>query len=133
MSGLSQSAVASYETGERRSTRALLKLATVLKVEPQWLDTGKGAMERPADGYSPAASSSRYFTIDHGPGAVAQKPLPADSRKTAGEWPFQGITRNRYETLTVRDKRHAEHILAAFIEACQANYATAKVKSRRGT
>jgi transcriptional regulator with XRE-family HTH domain len=128
LAGLSQSAVASYETGERQSTRALLKLATVLQVEPQWLDTGKGTMERPMDGYPPAAPTSRHVLMEEG-----LTPLFPDNRKGAADWPFHGIARNRYETLTIRDKRHAENLLATFIEACQANYATAKIKSRRGT
>jgi transcriptional regulator with XRE-family HTH domain len=127
LAGLSQSAVASYESGERKSSRALFKLAAALHVEAQWLDTGKGPMERPADAYG-AAGGPGYTLMEEGaPGAFG------DSRKDL-DWPFANIPRVRYESLSPRDKRHLENMVAAFIDACQANYMPVKQKgkSRRG-
>ena len=48
---LSQSAIGSYESGLRHSSRSLRKLAQVLKVELEWLETGKGPMELPMESY----------------------------------------------------------------------------------
>jgi transcriptional regulator with XRE-family HTH domain len=128
LAGLSQSAVASYESGERQSSRGLLKLAATLGVEAQWLDTGKGPMERAEDGYAITPASSRYAVMEetaHGEFGEARK---------SGEWPFASIARSRYDGLTGRDKRHLETMVGAFVEACHANYAAArpKGKSRRG-
>ncbi|OZI62613.1 helix-turn-helix domain-containing protein [Bordetella genomosp. 11] len=128
LAGLSQSAVASYESGERKSSRALFKLAAALGVEAQWLDTGKGPMERPADVYANPTGGQRYALMEDGAHGMF-----GDARKDA-DWPFQHIPRGRYETLTARDKRHLENMVAAFIEACHSNYAPLKSKSktRRG-
>ena len=48
---ISQSAIGSYESSLRQSSRSARKLAQVLKVELEWLETGKGSMELPLDGY----------------------------------------------------------------------------------
>lgn len=127
LSGLSQSAIGSYESGERKSTRALFKLATVLGVEAQWLDTGKGPMERLADGYDATDMVTKHAVMEAGPAQLSAKGRPAH-----GEWPFPAIPHASYDTLTARDKRHLENMAADFIDACQANYANIKNKSRRG-
>lgn len=124
LAGLSQSAVASYESGERKSSRALFKLAAALRVDAQWLDTGKGPMEQPADVYGAGAGGYRYAVMDEG-----AQGAPGDNRKDP-DWPFANIPRGRYESLTLRDKRHLENMVAAFIEACQTNYTAPKPKNR---
>jgi transcriptional regulator with XRE-family HTH domain len=128
LAGLSQSAVASYESGERKSSRALFKLAAALHVEAQWLDTGKGPMEHPADVYAATSAGHRYTLMEDGAQGAFGEAL------TALAWPFQNIPRGRYESLTLRDKRHLENMVAAFIDACHSNYAPPKPKSksRRG-
>lgn len=40
--GVSQSAVASYESGRCHSSRAIRRLARALQVLPDWLETGQG-------------------------------------------------------------------------------------------
>lgn len=54
--GISQSTIASYETGTRLHARNLLNLAKTLKVNPSWLEQGLGAMsptlQEAADNYS---------------------------------------------------------------------------------
>jgi transcriptional regulator with XRE-family HTH domain len=130
LAGLSQSAVASYESGERKSSRALFKLAAALRVEAQWLETGKGPMERAADvyGVGTGAAGQRYALMEDG----AQGAFGGGRRDS--DWPFPNISRARYESLSARDKRHLENMAAAFIDACHANYAPPrpKSKSRRG-
>ncbi|CAM3397066.1 HTH cro/C1-type domain-containing protein [Bordetella sputigena] len=128
LAGLSQSAVASYESGERKSSRGLFKLAAALRIEAQWLDTGKGPMERPVDLYANAMTGQRYVVMEDGaPGSFG---VPGREL----EWPFQTIPRGRYESLATRDKRHLENMVAAFIDACHSNYALSKPKgkTRRG-
>jgi transcriptional regulator with XRE-family HTH domain len=128
LAGLSQSAVASYESGERLSSRGLFKLAAALRVEAQWLETGKGPMEGAEGGYGPSPAATRYAVMEEGTRGGF-----GDARKGA-DWPFPNIPRGRYEALTARDKHHLESMAAAFIEACHANYVPAKPKgkSRRG-
>jgi transcriptional regulator with XRE-family HTH domain len=121
---LSQSAVASYESGERKSSRALFKLAAALHVEAQWLDTGKGPMERPADVYSTGTVGHRYTLMENGTQGTFGDPYKNIN------WPFPNIPRDRYETLSARDKRHLENMIAAFIDACQTNYTLPKPKSK---
>jgi SOS-response transcriptional repressor LexA len=43
--GCGQGAINNYESGARDNPRDLLELATALKVNPQWLKTGEGAMD----------------------------------------------------------------------------------------
>ncbi len=42
VAGLSQSAIASYESGRRHSSRAMRRLARALHVNLDWLETGNG-------------------------------------------------------------------------------------------
>ncbi|OZI20675.1 hypothetical protein CAL26_24665 [Bordetella genomosp. 9] len=124
LAGLSQSAVASYESGERKSSRGLFKLAAALRIEAQWLDTGKGPMERPADLYANAMAGQRYALMEDG----AQASFGLSGKDL--DWPFPNIPRGRYEGLATRDKRHLENMVAAFIDACHSNYTLSKPKPR---
>ncbi|WP_432264316.1 helix-turn-helix domain-containing protein [Bordetella genomosp. 12] len=45
VAGLSQSAIASYESGRRHSSRASRRLARALRVQRDWLETGQGPRE----------------------------------------------------------------------------------------
>jgi len=132
--GMSQSAVASYENGERKSSRGLLALAAALNVEPQWLDTGKGpmsALRPPHD-----ALSNPYAAALAAPpgGAVMEPGASALPGYGAGDWPFTGVARTHYERLTDQDKRYLEAIIAAFMDACLSHYPQPRPKSktRRG-
>jgi transcriptional regulator with XRE-family HTH domain len=124
LAGLSQSAVASYESGERKSSRGLFKLAAALRIEAQWLDTGKGPMERTVDLYANVMADQRYALMEDG--AHTAFGIPGKNL----EWPFPNIPRGRYESLATRDKRHLENMVAAFIDACHSNYALSKPKPR---
>lgn len=43
--GVSQSTIANFEAGTRHSPRKLLAIAAALRVDPNWLETGKGSRE----------------------------------------------------------------------------------------
>src|SRR5690606_41341152 len=53
-SGLSQSAIGNYESGQRFTSRALLRLAHALGVSPEWLEFG----------HAPAAYRSEEHTSE---------------------------------------------------------------------
>jgi len=103
-SGLAQSAIGNYESGQRYSSRALLSLATALNVNPRWLDSGQGPMESYDPGFSPAARPGKAHTEDAG----------------AGGWPFPQIPSSHYQALSPRDKLLLERMVQAFIESCRA-------------
>lgn len=137
--GMSQSAVASYENGERKSSRGLLALSAALNVEPQWLDTGKGPMTLPRPGHdaisSPNAISNPYAAaLAAPPGSAVMEPGAAPTAYGNGDWPFAGVARTRFERLTDEDKRYLETIVAAFMDACLSHYPQPRPKSktRRG-
>lgn len=106
--GLSQSAIGSYESGQRQSSRALFKLAAALKVSAVWLDTGRGPMDA-------------LEVYRHGP--LDQDHLLMESARTGRRaYPSQGFSPavlSRLEMLTPREKRMLEKMILAFIDACQ--------------
>lgn len=104
-SGLSQSAVASYENGQRQSSRSVRKLAAALQVNLDWLETGKGSMESLAD-YSASPAGGAYYLMEPGSGEAPPRALPP--------WPFTTIARAQYEALAARDKRLLEQMLRSF-------------------
>ena len=123
IAGISQSAIGSYESGQRRSTRALFKLAAALNVEAVWLNSGKGSMEfRRADDYSVREPTPNLSS----PGRQSGR-----GRVTPAGWPFPNIEPVRYEGLLAQDKRILEKLAHAFIESCYGEYGSAKSKSRR--
>jgi len=123
--GVSQSAIGSYESGQRRSTRALFKLATALNVEAVWLNSGKGPMES-------------WRSDDYGvqePAAILGAPGRQSGRGRAvlAGWPFATIEPARYEGLLLQDKRMLEKLAHTFIESCYFEYSSSKSKSRRNS
>jgi len=121
-SGLSQSAVASYENGQRQSSRSVRKLAAALQVNLDWLETGKGSMESLAD-YSASPAGGAYYLMEPGSGEAPPRALPP--------WPFTTIARAQYEALAARDKRLLEQMLRSFVEACHAEYADGRGRARK--
>ncbi len=103
-SGLSQSAIGNYESGQRAqpSSRALLSLTQALGVQPLWLSSGEGPM------LNASPSSSRFERL-----AVAG--VPEDD--TAPSWPFESVSYATYARLSIKEKRQIEHVLAAYINA----------------
>jgi transcriptional regulator with XRE-family HTH domain len=91
-SGLTQSAIANYETGLRAapSGPALIGLATALDVAPEWLQQGS-VLIRTAD-------TASIETV---------QPI----------WPFPSIEYVHYQSLSVADKQVLEAIIVTFIRA----------------
>jgi len=67
-SGLSQSAIGNYESGQRFTSRALLRLAHALGVSPEWLEFG----------HAPAAYPATTHALQEGPAAEP--------------WPFETVS-----------------------------------------
>lgn len=88
--GLSQGAIASYESGTRKNPAKLLAIATALEVNPWWLSAGQGAM-------LPAPSG-----------------IPLHDEST---WPFESISPQLFWSLSLPDRRAAEQMLTTFIES----------------
>lgn len=92
-SGVSQSAIASYENGSRKSAKGIFDLARALQVDPTWLSMGSGRME-------PAAS----FTNAIG---IREPSLDA--------WPFSSILPQDYWALSPSERLIVENTLHAMM------------------
>lgn len=101
-SGLSQSAIGNYESGQRAqpSSRALLRLTQALGVHPLWLSSGEGPMLSA----SPSRLERLCINDDLAQGA-------------APPWPFETVSYATYARLSIQEKRQIEHVLAAYIKA----------------
>uniref|UniRef100_UPI003341CAAE helix-turn-helix domain-containing protein n=1 Tax=Castellaniella defragrans TaxID=75697 RepID=UPI003341CAAE len=88
-SGISQSAIASYENGTRKSTPKVFELAQALQVDPIWLGQGTGAME----------------------------PVPHTLGDVGGAWPFPGIAPRTYWALSAAERRAVEETVNAMIRS----------------
>ncbi len=97
--GISQGAVANYESNARRFPKAIFRLASVLKVSAQWLAEGVG----PMDHDSPMLAGSRYGLADGNP-----EPPVLD-------WPFRDISPEIYWSLTETDRNLVENTIAGLI------------------
>lgn len=88
MCGLSQSTIASYESGTRLQARNLLRLAKALGVSAHWLESGHG------------------------------NPQPLQENGTpykAHFWPFQQVTLEQYQALSATQQQMVENVLWALI------------------
>jgi transcriptional regulator with XRE-family HTH domain len=92
--GLSQGAVANYESGTRHSAREIFKLAGALHVNALWLSHGRGSME--ARETLPEPSS--YHVADR---------LPAQP----GDWPFPKVPPAVYRALSQDDRALVENLV----------------------
>ena len=90
--GLSQSTIASYESGTRLYTRNLLKLARVLGVMPLWLETGRGPI-------TPLAlkEPSKNYQVSY--------------------WPFSNIAQDEYEQLNDQQQTLVENVVRTLISS----------------
>ncbi|MGS1008686.1 helix-turn-helix domain-containing protein [Achromobacter anxifer] len=121
---ISQSAIGSYESGLRHSSRSARKLAQVLKVEAEWLETGKGPMELPVDGYD---LSNTLPT----PGVAEPVPRPGGRPRPMAPWPFPNISPSQFESLTADDRLILESITQAYIEKTILIRRGAKTRGRK--
>jgi transcriptional regulator with XRE-family HTH domain len=121
---ISQSAIGSYESGLRHSSRSARKLAQVLKVEVEWLETGKGPMELPVEGYD---LSNTLPT----PGVAEPVPRPGARPRPLAPWPFPNISPSQFESLTADDRLVLESITLAYIEKTVQVRRGAKTRGRK--
>jgi transcriptional regulator with XRE-family HTH domain len=120
---ISQSAIASYESGLRHSSRSVRKLAQILKVEPEWLETGKGPMELPMEGYDLSDTLA--------PAGVAETmPRPPKRRRPQAPWPYLSISPSQFDSLSADERAILEALTLAFIETAQARR-TVKPRGRK--
>ncbi|AXA73407.1 helix-turn-helix transcriptional regulator [Achromobacter insolitus] len=121
---ISQSAIGSYESGLRHSSRSARKLAQVLKVEAEWLETGKGPMELPVEGYDLSNTLPS-------PGVAEPQPRPGMRPRPMAPWPFPNISPSQFESLTPEDRLVLESITQAFIEKTILVRRGAKTRGRK--
>lgn len=100
--GLSQGAISSYETGERKSAKEIFKLAQVLQVNPSWLSLGSGSM----DIHSQTATAPRSVTK-----------LRDINPPASPYWPFQELSEEDYWALTEKQRRMIDHVAAAMVKS----------------
>ena len=104
-SGLSQSAIGNYESGQRSSSRALLRLAEALKVDPQWLDRGETTHHR----------TRSHTPVHHAQNSTLNEPVPSS-------WPMTPSQRHYYQLLSARDQRVLSRLIDNFIHNCLDSY-----------
>ena len=121
---LSQSAIGSYESGLRQSTRSARKLAQVLKVEVEWLETGKGPME---------ISMGRYDLSDTLPatGVAESAPRSGGRALPMAPWPFSNVSPAQVELLTPDERAGLEAMVQVYIEHAVRIHRSAKPRSRK--
>ncbi|GAB3338666.1 helix-turn-helix transcriptional regulator [Bordetella tumulicola] len=122
--GLSQSTIASYENGERKSSRSFRKIANVLRVELDWLETGKGPMER-RDHYPSTSASDAYPLREPGNASGALSPPAA--------WPFPSVSPMQINALSASDRQELEKWLRLMVEGYLHAYATPSRPKRRNS
>lgn len=122
---ISQSAIGSYESGLRDSSRSTRKLAQVLKVEVEWLETGKGPMELPMEGYD---LSDTLPAI----GVAEAPPRPRGRARPMAPWPYSGIAPSQFELLTPDERTALEAITQTYIEQTLRIRRNAKPRGRKG-
>lgn len=91
---VSQSAIANYENGTRKSAKNIFKLAGALQLSPRWLAEGVPPMEP-----SLSEPGSEYFA----------------ENSAQSLWPFQLISPLQWDALSERDKQVVEHTITALL------------------
>jgi transcriptional regulator with XRE-family HTH domain len=106
--GLSQGAIANYETKNRQTAKGIFKLADVLGVSPLWLSQGVGPME-------PAPMSAALPPLANPTLAETGAGL------RAGAWPFPGIPPDRFWSLPEHERKLIENTVASLIDSLGRN------------
>nr|WP_246600644.1 helix-turn-helix transcriptional regulator [Candidimonas humi] len=95
--GLSQGAIANYESGSRAAPKDILGLADALRVSALWLLHGKGDME----------------PVSISPGRL-DEPGPKRGGRT---WPFERIAPQAYWALSAQDRQLVENTVLSLIDS----------------
>ncbi len=96
LAGVAQGTIGNLESGERKSPRGLLSIARALKVDPNWLETGKGHAEAT---HRPALAESTQAEY-----LVQQR------------WPFVSISQKQWWALSEEEQHKAEALVATFLD-----------------
>lgn len=102
--GLSQGAIANYESNARQSAKEIFRIAEVLNVNPVWLGMGSGPME-PIDSLPETQATYRL--------AEAEKP------RATGLWPFGLVSAEDYWALAHSDRIIVEKMVATLVKSLQ--------------
>lgn len=92
-SGVSQSAISSYESGARQTAKGIFDLARALQVDPTWLSMGAGNM-------NPTTPTTNAMGV-HEPDRSA--------------WPFTSILPQDYWALSASERLIIENTVRAMI------------------
>jgi transcriptional regulator with XRE-family HTH domain len=105
-SGLTQSAIGNYESGQRVQPPgdALLRLAEALSVAPLWLSQGNGPMPA-GEGTAPQPVTSSKNSKAHDAADVSV-------------WPFETVSFESYKRLSTANKQLLESLISTFIDSC---------------
>lgn len=101
--GLSQGAIANYESKTRQSAKGIFQLAQALQVSAAWLSMGTGPMETPDEAM---ASQATYQLSDK-----------ALRRKHTEVWPFTSVSADDYWSLPKEERAVIETTLASLIRS----------------
>jgi len=101
--GISQSAIASYENGDRETSRSFRNLAKALNVSADWLETGKGSMERASAYEVPSRGSA------HGSSLREPPHVP---------WPFS-VDPQRVAALSVEQLQLLDRLIGTYLDTCE--------------
>jgi len=100
---LSQGAISNYESGSRRKAQDVFELADALRVNPTWLATGAGPMERPVNVLPPPPGAAQAHTL-------------ADSAVGA-YWPFPRISPHDFTTLAPQERAVIEDTVLSLLRS----------------
>ena len=92
--GLSQGAIANYESGNRAAPKDIFGLAEALKVDAFWLLHGKGSMQ---------------------PVPISPPRLAEPGRQAGDSWPFERIAPHVYWGLSPQDRLLVENTVLSLI------------------
>ncbi|WP_051423691.1 helix-turn-helix domain-containing protein [Bordetella petrii] len=121
--GLSQSTIASYENGERRSSRSLRKIAQVLRVESEWLETGNGPIDR-----------RTVYTAPDTPAPAGSKVMEGDapgSPPPLTPWPFPSVAPSQVNALPASARRELDKWLRMMVDGYLQSYGEARRRKGR--
>jgi transcriptional regulator with XRE-family HTH domain len=104
--GLSQGAIANYESKSRRNAKEIFRLAEALQVNALWLALGTGPMDAPEE---PETSTHSTF-------ALAES---GAHRNSLSGWPFHKIAPETFWRLSAKDRALIEDAVASLIVSLQ--------------
>ncbi len=104
--GLSQGAIANYESKSRRSAKEIFRLAEVLNVNALWLAMGTGPMTTDSATTQPKQSTSSLGESDL-------------RENVAHGWPFRKVAPEEFWRLSGKDRALIEDTVASLIGSLQ--------------